>query len=247
MRILLTNDDGINAPGITVLESVLKEAGHDILIVAPDSQQSATSHSITLHEPLRIYEREKNKFATTGTPTDCVTLASQVIMKQPVDLIISGINAGQNMGEDVLYSGTVAAALEGMFLGYRSIAISIAAYQNQKYEIAANHLKDMIYRKIHLLIDKDEIFNINIPNIDEIAGIKITKLGHRHYKDFVVEQNDPRGRKIFWIGGDKPFWCYDKGTDAEAIRDGFISVTPIAPDFYRHQSVEKLTKWITEQ
>jgi 5'-nucleotidase len=248
MRILLTNDDGIDAPGIIALEEELKKRNHEILVVAPDRQQSATSHSITLHEPLRIFKRGENRYATTGTPTDCVTLAVQVIMKEPVDLVISGINAGQNMGEDVLYSGTVAAALEGMFLGFPSIAISIASYSEQEYSSAAFHLSNLLNKNIHHLIAKDEIFNINFPNIkqDEIEGFKITKLGHRHYENFVVQQEDPRGRTIYWIGGDKPFWCFSEGTDAKAISENFISITPVSPKFTNSVSFEKLENWLEE-
>ncbi len=246
MRILLTNDDGIDAPGINVLAEELINNGHQVLIVAPDRQQSATSHSITLHEPLRIFERGKDKYATTGTPTDCVTLASQKLIKNPVDLVISGINSGQNMGEDVLYSGTVAAALEGMFLGMRSIAISITTFHNQKFKTAARYLCKMIEDGIVEKIGKDEILNINVPSVefDEIKGIKITELDHRHYDDFVAEQTDPRGGKIYWIGGDKPFWTYKENSDAKAISENFISITPVSPQFTKFDSIDKYKNWL---
>jgi 5'-nucleotidase len=248
MRILLTNDDGIDAPGITTLAEELKKRNHEIIVVAPDRQQSATSHSITLHEPLRIFKRGENRYATTGTPTDCVTLAIQVLIKKPVDLVISGINSGQNMGEDVLYSGTVAAALEGMFLGFPSIAVSIASYSQQKYETAAYHLCNLLDKNLHQLIAMDEIFNINVPNVkkEDVNGFKITKLGHRHYEDFVVKQMDPRGRNIYWIGGDKPLWCYSEGTDAKAISENYISITPVSPNFTNRCSFDKLEKWLSE-
>lgn len=246
MRILLTNDDGIDAPGINILADELIKSEHEVLIVAPDRQQSATSHSITLHEPLRIFERGKNKYATTGTPTDCVTLASQILIKKPIDLVISGINSGQNMGEDVLYSGTVAAALEGMFLGMRSIAISITTFHNQKFITAAQYLCKMIEDGIVEKIGKDEILNINVPSVefDEIKGIKITELDHRHYDDFVAEQKDPRGGKIYWIGGDVPFWTFKKNSDAKAISENYISITPISPQFTKFDSIDKYKNWL---
>jgi len=248
MRILLTNDDGINASGINILADELKENGHDVLIVAPDRQQSATSHSITLHEPIRIIERGKNIYATTGTPTDCVTLASQILMKESYDLVISGINAGQNMGEDVLYSGTVAAALEGMFLGIRSIAVSITTFHNQKYRTAAFYICKLISDGVVEKIGKNEILNINVPSVElnAIKGIKITELDHRHYEDFVVEQKDPRGKKIYWIGGDVPFWTFKENSDAKAISENYISITPISPQFTKFDSINKFKNWIED-
>ncbi len=248
MKILLTNDDGIDAPGITALAGVLEENGHDIIIVAPDKEQSATSHSITLHEPLRLHERGKNRYALTGSPADCAIMAEKIVLKEPPDLVISGINGGQNMGEDVLYSGTVAAALEAMFLGFRAMAVSLASYSNQKFETAAYFVNKLLQDGLHELIEKNEIFNINIPNveIDEIAGIRITEVGHRKYQDFVKEQLDPRGRKIYWIGGGAPVWDRNGNSDFKAISEKFISVTPIRPSFSRKSSIPKLEKWVNE-
>ena len=245
MRILLTNDDGIEASGIKILAEKLEENGHEIIVVAPSHEQSATSHSITLHQPLRIHQFGKNKYAATGTPTDCVTLASQIILQEKVDLVISGINSGQNMGEDILYSGTVAAALESMFLGFKAIAISLAAFEKQKFETAAHYINILLQNNIVDMIGNQEILNINIPNltINEVKGIKITKLGHRKYQDFVVEQKDPRGEKIYWIGGDKPKWSQGKNDDCKVLQDGYISITPIRPNFTNEISCEKLKIW----
>ena len=208
MRILLTNDDGIEAEGINTLSEFLKKDGHEVHIVAPIKEQNATSHSITLHEPLRIFEKGKNRFAVTGSPADCIILAMKVIMKSPVDLVISGINGGQNMGEDILYSGTVAAALEAMFMGIPAISVSLASYINQKFETAAFYMNKMIENGIHRLISENEVFNINVPNVEinEIKGIKIVRTGHRRYYDFVKEQTDPRGSIIYRIGGYLPVW-----------------------------------------
>ena len=248
MRILLTNDDGIDAPGIKTLEEKLLESGHEVIVVAPDKEQSATSHSITLHQPLRIHERSENHYAVTGSPADCVILAEKIILKDQIDLVISGINGGQNMAEDMLYSGTVAAALEAMFLGFRAMAVSLASYTNQKFATAAYFVNEMIEAGLPDLIDKKEIFNINVPNveIDEIAGIRITEVGHRKYQDFVKEQKDPRGRKIYWIGGGAPEWDRKGNSDFKAVSEKFISITPVTPSFFRQDSYPKLEKWLND-
>jgi 5'-nucleotidase len=249
MRILLTNDDGIDAPGINALADELKDNGHQIIIVAPDKEQSAASHSITLHQPLRIIERGNHRFAITGSPADCVILAAKVIVKTPLDLVISGINGGQNMGEDVLYSGTVAAALEAMFMGFKAIAVSLASYKEQKFQTAAFYIHKLLKAGIHDLIDKDEILNINVPNVEkgEIEGVRITHTGHRRYKDFVAEQHDPRGRKIYWIGGDNALWENDDGSDSIAVLNNYVSITPLSPKFTKYDSFAKLKNWQNKQ
>lgn len=246
MRILLTNDDGIEAAGINVLAEFLNKAGHEVHVVAPVKEQSATSHSITLHEPLRIFEKGKDRFAVTGSPADCIILAMKVIMKSPVDLVISGINGGQNMGEDILYSGTVAAALEAMFMGIPAIALSLASYTNQKFETAAFYMNKMIEEGIHKLISENEVFNINVPNveIEKIKGVRIAPTGHRRYYDFVKEQTDPRGRKIYWIGGDLPVWSKNGDSDFKVVSQNYISITPIYPDFTKTTSFEKIQTWV---
>ena len=246
MRILLTNDDGIDAPGITTLERVLKENGHEIIVVAPDKEQSATSHSITLHQPLRLHERGTNRFALTGSPADCAIMAERIVLKQPPDLVVSGINGGQNMGEDVLYSGTVAAALEAMFLGFRSMAVSLAAYSRQNFETAAYFVNKLIESGLHELIGEREIFNVNIPNveIEDVKGFRITEVGHRKYHDFVKEQLDPRGRKIYWIGGGAPVWDRDGNSDFKAISENYISITPMCPSFSQMSSFPKMEEWV---
>jgi len=246
MKILLTNDDGIDAPGINILAAELEKNGHDLVLIAPDKEQSASSHSITLHEPLRIHQRSRNRFAVTGSPADCIILASRVIIKDDIELVISGINGGQNMGEDILYSGTVAAALEAMFVGYRAMAVSLASYSEKKFETASYFVSWLLKKKIHELISDREIFNINVPNVEvpEIKGIKITKTGHRLYKDFVSEQKDPRGRIIYWIGGKKALWVDEEGTDFKAVSENYISLSPIAPSFNIQGSFEKIEKWV---
>jgi len=249
MKIVLTNDDGIDAPGINILKKTLEEDGHDIIVIAPSKEQSATSHSITLHEPIRILKRDENAYAVTGSPADCIILASKVILKEPVDLVISGINGGQNMGEDILYSGTVAAALEAMFTGYRAIALSISSYRDQKFITAALFMKDFLRKGLQELIGDNEVFNINVPNLDleEIKGVRVTSTGNRHYEDFVTEQKDPRGRNLYWIGGtSEPLWKNVEGTDFKALHENYISITPISPNFTVANSLEKISNWVEQ-
>ncbi len=247
MRILLTNDDGIDAPGIRTLKRVLEEAGHDIMVIAPDKEQSAASHSITLHEPLRIIERSEREFAVTGSPADCVILASRFILKEDPDLLISGINGGGNMAEDILYSGTVAAALEAMFMGYKAMAVSITSRSGQKFETAAILMRNFLEQGLQDEIGEREVFNINVPNLDlqDIKGVKVTRAGNRHYQDFVKEQLDPSGRKIYWIGGAKAVWKDIEGTDFKVINENYVSITPISPNFTVPSSLNKIDNWIS--
>lgn len=247
MNILLTNDDGINAPGINTLYEHLLAADHTLFVVAPDKEQSATSHSITLHNPLRIIKQKKHFYAVTGTPTDCVILAEQIVAKKKIDLVISGINSGPNMGEDVLYSGTVAAALEAMFLKIPSIAVSMAAYMDQKFATGAKFLVEFLQKGMAEIIKEGEMFNINVPNLEysDVKGVALTKLGHRRYEDFVKEQQDPRGRNIYWIGG-KAVWGQEDGTDTKAVSDGFVSITPMAPQFTQNSSFNKIQRWLNK-
>jgi 5'-nucleotidase len=249
MKILVTNDDGYDAPGITVLAEELKKNGHDIIIAAPLKQQSAKSHSISLFKPMKIIEKADNLYAISGTPADCMILASQLIVDDSIDLVISGINAGQNMGEDVLYSGTVAAAIEAMFLGYKSIAISLAAYKKQKFITAAKYLCKMLENGIHKEIAKNEVLNINVPNLDyeEIKGTKVTCIGHRIYYNFVREDKDVNGDTVYFIGGDEPHWSQIEDSDANAVKNEYISVTPIAPDFTKKDSFGRIRNWIEKQ
>jgi 5'-nucleotidase len=249
MKILVTNDDGYDAPGITVLAEELKKNGHDIIIAAPLKQQSAKSHSISLFKPMKIIEKADNLYAISGTPADCMILASQLIVDDSIDLVISGINAGQNMGEDVLYSGTVAAAIEAMFLGYKSIAISLAAYKKQKFITAAKYLCKMLENGIHKEIAKNEVLNINVPNLDyeEIKGTKVTCIGHRKYYNFVREDKDVNGDTVYFIGGDEPHWSQIEDSDANAVKNEYISVTPIAPDFTKKDSFGRIRNWIEKQ
>jgi 5'-nucleotidase len=249
LRLLLTNDDGVMAPGIQILARILGDSGHDVIIVAPDQERSGTSHSITLRKPLVAEKIGTKIYAVSGTPADCMIIASQVIIKDGVDLVLSGINAGQNMGEDVLYSGTVAAAIEAMFMGFKAISVSINGAPPHNYETAAHFIDLMIKSEFHLLIHEHEIVNINIPNvpISEIKGFRITKTGHRKYENFVRIESVEDDKITYRVGGDKPIWNIEKGTDAEAVQENYISLTPIGFNFTKGDSFPKILEWIEEK
>lgn len=242
LNILISNDDGYEAKGINVLKDVLKSIGHNVYVVAPDKNQSATSHSLTLTVPLRIREAGKNEWITTGTPTDCVLLATHGLIKDKIDLVFSGINHGPNMGEDVIYSGTVAAAMEGVMVGIPSVAVSMAGFTNLKFD-AAYDVIPCIIDLIKRMNKKNLLLNVNIPNVmpEKNRGMKITKLGSRVYADTLIKKKDPRGRNYYWIGGALPSFKVKKGTDFEAIDMNFTSVTPITIDLTDYRTMEQLS------
>lgn len=247
MNILLTNDDGYLALGIKALAEELGDRGHKITLVAPLTQQSAKSHSITLFQPIKLKEYGNDIYSVAGTPTDCMIVAKQkVVHDKDIDLVISGINCGSNMGEDVFYSGTVAAAIEAMFLGYKAIAISINSFTEEEYASAAKHLADMIDNGIVEEIGEQEILNINCPNVkfEDVIGVKLTSTGKRKYQNFLREGEDENGKVAYFIGGDTPIWEDTEGSDFNAVSQGFISVTPLSPDFTQPKSFEKLQNWI---
>jgi 5'-nucleotidase len=235
VRILLTNDDGITSEGIPILYDVLKNFGETI-IVAPTNNQSTKSHSISLNVPLRVQELNKNKFSLLGLPADCVNWAiNSKIGKEPFDLVVSGIYNGANIGDDINYSGTVAAAREGFLHGVNSIAISIANKKNPKYEECAKSFEHIL-KKILKKKLKSFLFNINYPNIDfkETKGIRVTKQGSRAYGQKIISKKDPRGNQYFWIGGSDLTYKAEEGTDIHAIRNKFISVTPLIVDYTKY-------------
>jgi len=248
LRILLTNDDGIFAAGIQSLARHLRADGHDITIIAPDRERSAASHSLTLRKDLKVAQLAEQEFSVDGTPVDCVVMALQTILKDPVDLVISGINAGQNMGEDVFYSGTVAAALEASFFGNRSIAVSINSYQDQIYDTAAAWMARMVNMGIYNLTRDNTVLNINFPNIpiEDIKGIRLTRVGHRKYYNFIDERLDENGETCYRIGGDKPVWDLQKGTDAEAVSENYISITPLSFEMTRGEAFPDILEWLEE-
>lgn len=247
-NILLTNDDGVFAEGIEELAKVLRKK-YFVTIVAPDRERSAASHSLTLHHPLRIVKVSKNKYAIDGTPADCVILAINSILKRKPDLVISGINNGPNMGEDILYSGTVSAAIEAMNMGYPAIAVSLASYQKGDFSDCAIIIDSLLDKDFISILSPKTILNINIPpfSINEIKGIKVTKLGHRIYTDFIEERNDPRGKPYFWIGGQVPKWSEGGKTDFDAIKAGYVSITPINVDMTNYSYFLTIENWIKRE
>ena len=249
MRFLCTNDDGILAYGLESLVRAAKQIG-DVTVVAPDREQSATSHSLTLHHPLRAVLRGENRYQVDGTPTDCVMLAIEMLMPEKPDFVLSGINHGQNMGEDVLYSGTVAAAMEGLALGIRSIAISYAGGDLRaditRLDEQVNVLAPLLRHLTGLAhFPTDTLLNVNLPPVPakEIQGVKLTRLGRRVYSNSIRPMQDPWGRPIYWIGGGEISWEGDARSDFQAIRDGYISVTPLHLDLTHHVRFDEAEAW----
>jgi 5'-nucleotidase len=239
--ILVTNDDGIYSPGIQILSETLRALG-DIYVVAPDRERSAVSHSLTLHRPLHADEIEERVYSVNGTPTDCVNIGVNGILKTSPDLVVSGINKGANLGDDITYSGTVMAAIEARMLGIPSFAISLVASDNFLFQEAANF--GLILAKTILKggLPKNTLLNVNLPNLSlsEIKGVRITRQGKRIYGDVVTEMVDPRGRKHFWIGGNELSWEKGEDTDFEAIHKGCISITPLHIDMTNYSAIEEL-------
>lgn len=240
--ILVSNDDGIHSEGIKSLARALKRVG-EIFVVAPDRERSAASHSLTLHRPLRVEKHGSNIYAVDGTPTDCINIAVNGILKKKPDLVVSGINKGGNLGDDVTYSGTVSAAMEGTLLGIPSIAISLVSRDNFDFKAAAKFAARLARFILKKELPKDTLLNINVPPGVNVKGYKITKQGKRFYGDAVVEKVDPRGKKYYWIGGDVLKWEGGKDTDFEAIADNFISITPVHLDMTNYASFKELYKW----
>ncbi len=242
--ILATNDDGIRAEGLQVLTNALTGLGR-VVVVAPELEQSASSHAITLDKPLRINEYGTNNFGVSGTPTDSVLLAVRGILDRYPDLLVAGINKGPNMGEDVTYSGTVAAAIEGSILGIPSIALSMASWDSVPLDVAADVSRYLCAEMLKHDIPRGSLWNVNIPPLqrEELEGIRITRLGSRVYNDVIIKKKDPRGKDYFWIGGGDPGWDAGKDTDFTAVTEGYISVTPLRLDMTDCKAILDLKKW----
>jgi 5'-nucleotidase len=239
--ILVTNDDGIYSPGIQILAKTLKALG-DVYIVAPDRERSAVSHSLTLHRPLHADEIKEKVYSVNGTPTDCVNIGVNGILKAKPDLVVSGINKGANLGDDITYSGTVMAAIEAKILGIPSFAISLVATGNFLFQEAANFGLILSEAILKSGLPENTLLNVNFPNlpISGIKGARITRQGKRIYGDIVTEIVDPRGKKHFWIGGNRLSWEKGEETDFEAIHEGMISITPLHVDLTNYSAIEKL-------
>ena len=238
--ILVCNDDGIQSAGITALAEALAAVG-EIAVVAPDREQSAVSHSLTLHRPLRVNEVGSMRYAVDGTPTDCVNLAVNGLLPRRPTLVVSGINLGANLGDDVTYSGTVSAAMEGTLLGIPSIAVSLVTRGETTFDAAATFAARLAARVIERGLPSDTLLNVNVPagtNGAAPRGIAFTRMGRRRYGDAIVEKLDPRGRKYYWIGGEELTFVEEEGTDFHAIARGLISITPIHLDLTNYKSFE---------
>jgi 5'-nucleotidase len=245
MRILLSNDDGVVAPGIAALERVLSTFA-EVVVVAPDRDRSGASNSLTLDAPLRVVQLENGYYRVNGTPTDCVHLALTGLLEFEPDLVISGINNGANLGDDVLYSGTVAAAMEGRFLGLPAIAVSLAGQVH--YETAAAVALRLVRQLARSGLPADTILNVNVPDLPaaELTGLAATRLGNRHRAEATVKGTDPRGKQIYWIGPAGNEQDAGPGTDFHAVREGSVSVTPIGVDLTRHHALDRTADWLEE-
>jgi len=238
-RILVTNDDGIYSEGIRKLAEALKAVG-DVIIVAPDREQSAASHALTLNRPLRLLEIEENEWIVDGTPTDCVNLGVLKLMKETrPDIVVSGINFGANLGDDVTYSGTISAAFEGALLHIPSIALSAVVGEHFSFDGSVQFAAKLVRWALEHHRDPGVILNVNFP-VAAPRGVRVVKLGRRIYTEGVIERMDPRGRAYYWIGGGAPSWHPGEGTDFEAIQAGYISITPLHLDLTHHDSIPRL-------
>lgn len=245
MKMLVTNDDGIAAPGIKALAEALKELG-DVTVVAPDRERSAVGHSLTLHAPLRVFELRDGWYAVDGTPTDCVNMGIHSLLSYKPDLVVSGINHGGNMGDDITYSGTVAAAMEANLMGIPALAVSLATFG------PTGHFSDAARVAVHVVreilrqgLPTDTFLNLNVPNLPygDIKPIRITRQGKRSFVGKIVDKTDPRGRKYYWIGSEEPSFLDDEGTDFNAVGNGHASITPLHLDLTNHRAMETLKQW----
>ena len=246
MHFLLSNDDGYQAPGLAALADALKELGQ-VTVVAPDRDRSGASNSLTLDAPLHVKQDGRGFYYLNGTPTDCVHLAITGLLKEEPDMVISGINSGANLGDDVLYSGTVAAAMEGRFLGCPAIAFSYAAENPVDYTSSVLVAKKIIQSMMQKPLD-DVLLNVNVPDVDydNIEKFEVTRLGNRHKSEPAQEALDPKGRKVYWVGPVGPEQDAGEGTDFYAIRTNKVSITPLQVDLTRHDALSSLTNWLGE-
>jgi 5'-nucleotidase len=236
--ILVTNDDGVHSPGIISLYKTMKDLG-DSYIIAPDRERSAAGHSLTLHRPLKVEEVRDHVFSVNGTPTDCVTLGINKILPQKPDLVVSGINKGANLGDDITYSGTVSAAIEGTIFGVPSIAFSLISGKHYHFETATYFAQKIAEYVLAHQLPYDTLLNVNIPNIgkEEISGVKLTRQGKRIYENSIQETHNPWGEKYYWIGGGMTYWEHGEHADMEAVHANYVSITPIHLDLTNHAAL----------
>jgi 5'-nucleotidase len=245
MHILLSNDDGYAAVGLRALADALAPLAR-ITVVAPERDRSGASNSLTLERPLRVTTAENGFIKVDGTPTDCVHLAITGLLDREPDMVFAGINHGANLGDDVIYSGTVAAATEGRFLGLPAVAISLASHTPEHFETAAKVAVDLLTRIREKPLSPDTILNVNVPDIPmaKLRGYRATRLGARHKAEPALRSRDPRGREIYWIGCAGPEADAGPGTDFDAIRQHYVSVTPLQIDLTRYERLSQLAAWL---
>lgn len=247
MKILLSNDDGYQSDGLATLALALSDLA-EITIVAPDRNQSGASHSLTLETPLRVNRSREGIYFVNGTPTDCVHLAITGLLEEEPDMVIAGINHGANLGDDVLYSGTVAAAVEGRFLGLPAVAVSLAGQKLQHFDTAGQAIRILLQKLQADPLPADTILNVNVPDIPfaEVRGFEATRLGYRHRAEPVIETHDPKGRPMFWVGAAGAGQDAGSGTDFHAIDQQYVSVTPLHIDLTRHAAIPALARWLAQ-
>lgn len=245
MRILLSNDDGYQARGIACLAAALAAYG-EVDVIAPERDRSGASNSLTLNQPLRPRIADNGFVYVDGTPTDCVHLAITGLLEEEPDIVVSGINAGANLGDDVIYSGTVAAAMEGRFLGLPAIAVSLVCDGSNHYETAARVVTALLEGMVSSPMPADTILNINVPDVplSRLKGLEVTRLGQRHKAEPVIRSVDPRGESIYWVGPPGAEQDAGPGTDFHAVRAGFASITPMQVDLTRHHSLTQTAQWV---
>jgi 5'-nucleotidase len=243
MIILVCNDDGIRSEGIQALARAVEPLG-EVYVVAPDREQSAASHSLTLHRPLRVEEIAPRRYAVDGTPTDCVNLAVSGILPARPGLVLSGINKGANLGDDITYSGTVSAAMEGTLLGIPSLAISLVAQQAFDFTAAAEFSARLAAQVLERPLTPQTLLNVNVPDVprEQMRGYRITRQGKRRFGEALIEKLDPRGKKYYWIGGNVLDFVDEPGTDFAAVHAGAVSITPIHLDLTHYPSFEMLER-----
>ena len=245
MRILLSNDDGVHAPGLSALARELARVS-EVIVVAPERDRSGASNSLTLELPIRVRQLPNGYFAVDGTPTDCVHLAITGLLDPEPDMVVAGINAGPNLGDDVIYSGTVAAAMEGRFLGLPALAVSVASFNPRHFETGARVACELVEALCRSPLSSDVILNCNIPDVpyEQLRGMSATRLGHRHRAEPVIKDSDPRGRPIYWVGPAGAEQDAGEGTDFFALRNGYASITPLQVDLTRHAAVGHVGRWL---
>lgn len=244
MRILVTNDDGILSAGLTALAKALSTVG-EVWVVAPDRERTAVAHALTLHKPLRVHQVDKRAYAVNGTPVDCVNLAILKIMPKPPALVVSGINKGVNLGDDVTYSGTVSAAVEGTILGIPSMAVSQEGQERFRFEVGAHYAVRVARLVLQRGLPEETLVNLNVPDraLSSIRGVRVTCLSRRRFDNPIIEKLDPHGRSYYWIAGTRVSWSRSKDADHEAIGEGLVSLTPIHLDTTHYGALDQLRSW----